>query len=110
MLRKLIKTPLHGEGFTRTIEASDGKQVIDLLMEHKVDLIISGMDMPKVNGLELVKALKNHSSLKVIPFMVLTSDTDNEMFQEIMQSGAIDYLLKPFTNQELVEKVKTIAT
>ena len=49
ILRSMIKRILHSAGFISAFEAADGKQVLDLLMEHKVDLIISGINMPKVN-------------------------------------------------------------
>lgn len=107
-LRHLIKKSLESAGFGNLLEAEDGKQALDMLMEHQVHLIISDINMPKVNGLELLKALLNHSTLKNIPFIVLTSETDDEMFKTVMQTGATDFIKKPFTHDQLIIKIKSI--
>lgn len=108
MLRSMIKRILHSAGFTSTFEAADGKQVLDLLMEHKVDLIISGINMPKVNGIELLRALKNHSSLKVIPFVALLSDTQGQTYDDLMAAKPDGFIKKPFTKEDLTNKVNSI--
>lgn len=108
MLRSMIKRILHSAGFTRIFEAADGKQVLDLLMEQKVDLIISGINMPKVNGIELLSALKNHSSLKVIPFIALLSDTQGQTYDDLMAAKPDGFIKKPFTNEDLINKVNSI--
>ena len=107
-LRNLIRKSLESAGYDNLLEAIDGKDALDMLMEHKVSLIICGLYMSKVNGLELVKALKNHSTLKVIPFIILTSDTEDETFKEVMKIGATDFIKKPFTKEDLVVKIKSI--
>ncbi len=107
-LRNLIRKSLESAGFTNSLEAVDGKDALDVLMEHKVDLIISDINMPKVNGFELLRALKNHSALKTIPFIVLTSETENETFKEMMKTGATDFIKKPFTKEDLIVKIKSI--
>ncbi|MBI9088620.1 MAG: response regulator [Desulfobacterium sp.] len=104
----MIKRALHSAGFTSTLEAEDGKQVLDLLMEQKVDLIISGINMPKVNGIELLRALKNHYSLKVIPFIALLSDTQGQTYDSLMAAKPDGFIKKPFTNEELTNKVNSI--
>ncbi len=108
MLRSMIKRTLHSAGFINTFEAADGKQVLDLLMEQKVDLIISGINMPKVNGIELLNALKNHSSLKVIPFIALLSDTQGKTYDDLMAAKPDGFIKKPFTTEDLTNKVNSI--
>ena len=107
-LRNLIRKSLESAGFTNLLEAVDGKDALDVLMEHKVDLIISDINMPKVNGFELLRALKNHSSLKTIPFIILTSETENETYKEAIKTGATDFIKKPFTKEDLIVKIKSI--
>ncbi|MFH2059968.1 MAG: response regulator [Pseudomonadota bacterium] len=107
-LRDLIRKTLESAGFDNLLEAVDGKDALDVLMEHKVDLIISDINMPKVNGIELLKAILNHSALKRIPFIVLTSKTEDETFKKVMEIGAADFIKKPFTKEDLVMKIKSI--
>ena len=107
-MREYIHKSLKRSGYTRLFTAVDGKDALDSLMEHKIDLIISELNMPKVNGLELLKALLNHSTLKHIPFMISTKDTSNELFQEAMKIGATEYIKKPFTSKEIDFKIKKI--
>lgn len=108
MLRNLIRSTLESAGFGSTLEAVDGKDALDVLMQHKVDLIISDLNMPKVNGLELLKALLRNPVLKKIPFIVLTSETGDETFKEVMKIGAADFIKKPFTKEGLIVKIKSI--
>jgi two-component system, chemotaxis family, chemotaxis protein CheY len=56
------------------LEAADGKEALNVLMDHKVHLILSDLEMPKVSRLDLLKALRDHSSFKEMPFIVLTLD------------------------------------
>lgn len=107
-LRNLIRKSLESEGYTDLVEASDGKEALDKLMEHKINLIISDINMPKVNGLELLKAVLGNSQLKKIPFIVLTSHTEDEMFKTVMNTGATDYIKKPFSKEDLIIKIKSI--
>lgn len=108
-MRGYTKKALHRRGYYGdVIEAVDGKDALDRLMEHKVDLIISELHMPKVSGLDLVKAVSAHSALKEIPCMVLVSDTSEHCFQKAMDAGAAGYLKKPFTSSELDMKIKAM--
>ncbi len=107
-MRSIMKKSLQASGYTNIIEAVDGKDAIDVLSISKIDLIISDLNMPKVNGLDLLKACLNHSVFKSIPFMVLTSDTNDETFKKAMQMGATDFIKKPFSQEELAEKIKSV--
>ncbi len=107
-MRELMKKSLNSHGYDTIVEAIDGKNALDALMEHKIDLILSSLNLAKVNGLELIKALKNHSGLKHIPFIVVTSDVSKEIFKETMRNGAAGYIVKPFTPETLVEKIESI--
>lgn len=107
-MRDYTKKALLHQGYGDVIEAVDGKDALDRLMEHKVDLIISELHMPKVSGLDLVKAMSTHSTLKEIPCMVLVSDTSEDGFQEAMDAGAAGYLKKPFTSSELDMQIKAV--
>ncbi len=108
-MRDYIHKSLKNKGYNNIIEAVDGKNALDTLMEYKVDLVISELNMPKVNGLELIKALSNHSELKHIPVMVIKSDDSIEMFEQSLKFGVKDYIEKPFTPSEIDLKIKGLA-
>jgi two-component system chemotaxis response regulator CheY len=107
-MRDYIQGALKKQGHKRTLVAVDGKDALDMLMEHKVSLIITDLDMPKVSGLDLVKALSDHSALKSIPCIITTPEISSDNFKEAMQAGAADYIKKPFTSSELDIKIKAI--
>ena len=107
-LRHFIHNALKSRAYQYIVTAHDGKDAIDALMEHKIDLIISGLRMPKVNGLDLLRALRNHSTLRHIPIVVLVSDLSDETFKEALKIKPADYLQKPFSPKELDIKIKTV--
>ncbi len=107
-LRKLMQKALKSRGYTNIVEAVDGKNALDALMEHKIDIILSSLNLAKVSGLELIKALKDHSGLKHIPFIVVTSDISKENFKEIMKNGAAGYIKKPYTPTELTDIIESV--
>ncbi len=107
-MRKFMQSSLKSIGYENTIEAFDGKNVLDVLMEHKVDLILSSLNLAKVNGLELIRALKNHSGLKHIPLIVVTSDISKDIFKETMKNGAAGYITKPYTPEDLANIIESV--
>jgi len=107
-MRDYMHKSLKSRGYSNIVKAVDGKNALDALMEYKIDLIISELNMPKVSGLDLLKALLNHSELNHIPFIVLVSDMSNKTFKEAMRIGAADYIQKPFTSTELDIKIKSV--
>jgi two-component system chemotaxis response regulator CheY len=108
-MRDYTQKALKHQGYNDVIEAVDGKNALDVLMEYKVDLIISELQMPKVSGLDLLKAMSNHSTLKSIPCIISTSDISSDSFKDAMEIGA-DYIKKPFTSSELDSKIKSIGS
>ncbi len=107
-MRNIMKKFLEASGYTQIIEAVDGKDAIDMLSINKINLIISNLYMPKVNGLDLLKATLNHSVFKSIPFVVLTSEAEDETFKKAMQMGATDFIITPFSQEELAVKIKSV--
>ncbi len=107
-LRSLIRKALESAGFDNLMEADDGKKALDILSANPVDLIISDINMPRINGIELLKSVLKNPFLKKIPFIVLTSETHNKTFKEAMQIGATDFIKKPFTRDDLITKIKSI--
>ena len=107
-MRTFMQKSLKSHGYENIVEAIDGNNALDLLMEHKIDLILSSLNLAKVNGLELIRALKNHSGLKHIPFIVVTTDISKDIFKEAMKSGAAGYIIKPYTPTDLANIIESV--
>ena len=107
-LRSLIRKSLEGAGYGRVKEAINGRAALGVLAQTRVDLIISDLNMPQVNGLELLRTVQESPAYCNIPFIVLTSETANDTFQAAMRAGAADFIKKPFTRDDLINKIQSI--
>ena len=90
------------------IEAESGFEALKTLPHHKFDAILTDINMPDINGLELVSFLKNHPQYKVIPVMVISTESTDEDRRRAAALGAEEYLVKPFQSSELVEKLRRL--
>ena len=101
-MRIALETTLKREGHHITL-AENGKQALEKLNEDSFDLVLTDVKMPKMNGVELLKALKQKSPKTVAIMMTAYGDIDNAV--ETIKAGAFDYLLKPFSAEILVATV-----
>lgn len=118
--RKLIKRLCMDQGVNNIVEASNGRDAVrilrnppqvtagDSILARKFSLIISDWYMPEMNGLELLRYVRNESRYKAVPFIFLTSQTEREYFEEAIQQGVTDYIIKPFTSDEFQEKMRKV--
>jgi two-component system, chemotaxis family, chemotaxis protein CheY len=90
------------------VEAASGFEALKSLPHHKFDAILTDVNMPDINGLELVSFLKNHPIYKTIPIMVISTESTAEDRQRAAALGAEEYLCKPFEAAELVDKVQRL--
>ena len=95
-------------GFENIYSATNGIEALEVLRNNSIGLILSDWDMPEMNGLELLKNLKNDTSLQRTPFIFLTSHTDKDKNREAMDYGAVDYMVKPSSPDNLKEKIEII--
>ncbi len=107
-MRKIIKNILTQLGFKNIIEADDGTTALELLKKQKVDLIISDWNMPKMNGLELLKTVRSDDNLKDIRFIMVTAEAQKENVIEAIKHGVNQYVVKPFTPETLKEKLEKV--
>ncbi len=85
------------------VHAYDGREGLDRLGEHKdVDLILLDINMPRMNGLEFLAAVKGNPELAKIPVVIITTEGTEDDTQRGMQAGAAAYVKKPFRNEELL--------
>jgi len=104
---EMLTYPLEEEGF-EIISASDGEEGLLKAYRDKPSLIILDIMLPKLNGIEVCKRLKNDFKTKNIPLIMLTCRDDMDFKLESFRNGADDYIIKPFDLRELLAKVKSI--
>ena len=107
-MRKIIKNILTQLGFKDIIEADDGTTALELLKKQKVDLIISDWNMPKMSGIDLLKAVRADENLKDIKFIMVTAEAQKENVVEAIKHGVNQYVVKPFTPETLKEKLEKV--
>ena len=90
------------------VEAASGFEALKTLPHHKFDAILTDINMPDINGLELVSFLKNHPVYKTIPIMVISTDSTAEDRNRAAALGAEEYLVKPFETNDLIEKLRRL--
>ncbi len=90
------------------VEASSGFEALKALPHHKFDAILTDINMPDINGLELVSFLKNHPVYRAIPIMVISTESSEEDRKRASALGAEEYLVKPFESGELVTKLRRL--
>ncbi|MBF0545293.1 MAG: response regulator [Candidatus Riflebacteria bacterium] len=107
-MRGLVAMTLRGNGYD-VVEAVDGVDAIGKLKsEVKFDLIFSDLNMPNMNGIELIRAVKAESAFKFIPIVMLTTVSDDAKKVEGQQAGAKAWIVKPFKPETLVGVAKKI--
>ncbi len=104
-LRYYIRECLGNHNY-QFIEAANGKEGLEKAMETVPNIIISDLMMPKMNGMELCKLLKTHERTNHIPFIMLTAKASKDSKMEGLETGADDYITKPFESKELTLKIK----
>jgi len=107
-LRRIIKNVLKQIGFINILEADDGTAALGVLKENKVDLIISDWNMPKMNGLDLLKTVRKEEATKKVPFVMVTAEAQKDNVLQAVQAGVSNYIVKPFTADAVKEKLTKI--
>jgi two-component system chemotaxis response regulator CheY len=107
-MRSLIRTGLQQLGFKDFAEASDGEDGLRAVLARPPQLIISDFNMPKLDGLGLLRAIRSHPPISKLAFIMLTGRADRELVQRAVQYGVNNYLVKPFTVATLKEKIEAV--
>jgi two-component system chemotaxis response regulator CheY len=112
-MRQVLRNLLTGLGYTDIIEANGGHAAYELLLEQKnlgkpIDLVLSDWTMTEGDGLEFLKKVRAHSDFAQLPFMLVTAEGENSQVLEAIRSGASNYLIKPFSSENLKEKLRQI--
>ena len=107
-MRRIVRGLLKEIGYNNAEEAEDGAAALQVLKNGKFDFVVSDINMPNMNGFELLKAIKSDDSLKHIPVLMVTAEARKEDIVLAAQTGASGYIVKPFTKATLEEKVQKI--
>ena len=107
-MRRVIKGSLKRMGFKYIMEAKDGEVALNILKKDKADLILADWNMPKMNGLELLKAVRQDEALRDIPFIMVAAEGQKGSIMEAVKAGVSNYIVKPFTPQTLTEKINMV--
>jgi two-component system chemotaxis response regulator CheY len=95
--------------FGKVVIAQSGRQGLQTFRSETVDWVFSDYEMPEMNGLEFLAALRESDSGKALPFILMTTVTDKETLTKAVEAGATDLLAKPFSPATLIHKVRRIA-
>lgn len=106
VFRELIAATVESVGGVRAITAASGFEALKLLPRHKFHLIITDLQMPDINGLELINFVKKNPNYRETPLFVVTADTREEQREKGLALGAVEYILKPFEPNDLAALVR----
>ena len=106
-MRQVIQHTLKGAGH-EVILASDGDEALDFARRESVDLVLSDVYMARMDGLSLVRALRQLETYRTVPVLLVTTESSPEKKQEGKSAGATGWIIKPFNPERLVSIVRQI--
>jgi len=106
-IRQMVTFTLKSSGYT-VIEAADGQEGLDKAKANSVNLVLTDQNMPKMDGLTLIKTLRGLPQYKATPILMLTTESSDAMKAQGKAAGATGWLVKPFDPQKLLEVVKKV--
>lgn len=106
-MRQLVRMTLSGAGY-EILEAVDGQDALQKLGGRRVNLVISDVNMPRMDGISLVKALKQDANHKFTPVLMLTTESEDAKKREGQAAGAKAWIVKPFQPEQLLAAVQKL--
>jgi two-component system chemotaxis response regulator CheY len=107
-MRRIIKNLLKDLGFTSIQEADDGNTALPMLQQGEFDFVITDWNMPGMQGIDLLRAIRADANLKHLPVLMVTAEAKKEQIVAAAQAGVNGYVIKPFTAATLKEKLAKI--
>lgn len=107
-MRRIVKNLLRELGFAHIEEAEDGQAALAALQQGEFDLLITDWNMPRMMGIDLLKAVRADARLAKLPVMMVTAEAKKDQIVIAAKAGVNGYIVKPFTAQTLREKLERI--
>ena len=107
-MRRIIKNLLRDLGFTNISEADDGNTALPMLKDGDYDFVVTDWNMPGMQGIDLLKAIRADARLSSIPVLMVTAEAKKEQIVMAAQAGVNGYIVKPFTAATLNTKLNKI--
>ena len=107
-MRRIIKNLLKDLGFANIQEADDGNTALPMLQQGDFDFVVTDWNMPGMQGIDLLRAIRADANLKHIPVLMVTAEAKKEQIVAAAQAGVNGYVIKPFTAATLKEKLAKI--
>ena len=107
-MRRIIKNLLKDLGFSIIQEADDGSTALPMLQQGDFDFVVTDWNMPGMQGIDLLRAIRADDSLKHLPVLMVTAEAKKEQIVAAAQAGVNGYVVKPFTAATLKEKLEKI--
>jgi len=106
-MRQMVRYTLEGAGY-EVVQAADGVEALDLAKTRGVDLVLTDVNMPRMDGITLVKELRGLDTYKFTPMLVLTTESGPETKQRGKQAGATGWIVKPFNPDQLLATIARV--
>jgi len=107
-MRRIIRNLLRDLGFNNAEEADDGATALPMLKTGKFDFLITDWNMPIMEGIDLVRAIRADADLRELPILMVTAEARREQIVAAAEAGVNGYIVKPFTAQTLEQKIAKI--
>jgi len=110
VMRKIVERSLRQAGVDSllVLEACSGIEGLEVLKTRKVDLILSDINMPAMDGLEFVRQLRSQQLATGVPVVMITTESSEEHVKQAIQAGAMGYIRKPFTADQVKQRVLSL--
>ena len=106
-MRQMVRYTLEGAGY-KVLQASDGVEALELAKNGVADLVLTDVNMPRMDGIELVRELRALSTYKFVPMLVLTTESGQETKMRGKQAGATGWIVKPFNPDQLLATIARV--
>jgi len=106
-IRELLLASLTGMGF-RVVQAADGMAALEKLKHEKADIIITDVNMPRLDGLAFIEALRKDDANRATPVLVMTTETDQALKDRARMAGATGWIVKPFDPTKLADAIRRV--
>lgn len=107
-MRRLLKSALNDLGYNNVVDADGGQSALQLLETGDFSLLITDWNMPGMEGIDLLKAVRANDKLKGLPVLMVTAEAKKEQILEAAEAGVNGYVVKPFQPAQLKEKLDRV--